>query len=86
MVGEFHVPAAAAAAACVTVLADELDEVELLDEFAEGAVGRSRLLLFENWHPVSRMDAAIVTVNAQIFLIMSRLHFCMRAHSFEVRS
>ena len=54
----------------------ELEEDEVLDEgdplaelATEGAVGAS---LLENWHPVSSTDAAIITVRAQMFLIMSR--------------
>jgi len=80
MVGDAHVPAAAATAA-VSAAADGdepdelVDEVEPLDEPAtEGAVGTS---LFENWQPVSIADAATITANTQIFLIlvMSRYAF-----------
>jgi hypothetical protein len=82
MVGDVHVPAAggapavAAAAPDVDALPDELAEDELVGELTdEGAVGRSRLLLFENWQPVSTTDAARVAANAQIFLVISRYVF-----------
>ena len=72
MVGDAHVPAAAATA---VVSATDAGEDELLDEPAnEGAVGTS---LFENWQPVRITDAATIPANTQIFLIlvMSRYAF-----------
>jgi hypothetical protein len=84
MVGDAHVPAAAGpdGVAADVGAADPLDEGggaedEPPDEAAvEGAVGSSRLDLFENWHPVSSIDAAKVAVKAQILLVIVSLHFC----------
>lgn len=79
MVGDAHVPAAAApdvvaADALAVDPPEEVDEDEPPDELLadEGDVGSKRLVLFENWQPVSRTDAAIITVTVQMFLIMAR--------------
>jgi hypothetical protein len=60
---------------------DEADEAEpagwLTDE---GAVGRSRLVLFENWQPVRSTDAARATVNARVLFVMTCYAF-VRAHT-----
>ena len=97
MVGDAQDPAAGATGPLVTVPPDEEleeeeeedeapDDVEVDEEPAgvdadEGAVGSSNWVLFENWQPASSTAAAVVTAQTQRFLIMSRLHFCMRAHS-----
>ena len=61
------------------------DEEPAGEDADEGAVGNSKLVLLENWQPASSTAAAVMTADPQIFFIMSRLRFCMRAHSYGTR-
>jgi hypothetical protein len=62
-----------------------LDEEPAGEDPDEGAVGNSKLVLFENWQPASSTAATVVAAQAQIFFIMSVYTFVC-AHTVLVRA
>jgi len=101
MVGDAHDPAAGATGPPVTVPGEvepeeeededeapdevELDEDPAGEDADEGAVGSSKLVLFENWQPASSTAATVVAAQTQIFFIMSVYTFVC-AHTVLVRA
>jgi hypothetical protein len=101
MVGDAQDPAAGATGPPVTVPPDVDPEEEVEDDEApddvgfdedpagedadEGAVGSSKLVLFENWQPASSTAANVVAAQTQIFLIMSVYTFVC-AHTVLARA
>ena len=101
MVGDAQDPAAGATGPPATVPLDveaeeEEDEDEAPDDVGldeepagedpdEGAVGSSKLVLFENWQPASSTAATVVAAQTQILFIMSVYTFVC-AHTVLVRA